>query len=95
MLSNLIIVDIRDLRSSLPFILHRFAFSLQVVTLSIGDYLLTPDICVERKSVADLTQSLANGRLYTQMEAMCAKYAMPVLLIEFDRERPFHLMVPL
>ncbi len=27
---------------------------LEPVTLEVGDYILTPDICVERKSISDL-----------------------------------------
>ena len=29
----------------------------------VGDYILTPDMCVERKSISDLIGSLNNGRL--------------------------------
>ena len=29
----------------------------------VGDYILTPDICVERKSISDLIGSLNSGRL--------------------------------
>lgn len=91
--SSLVIVDTRDLRSTLPYILYRSAFHVEPVTLEIGDYLLTRDICVERKSIPDLIGSLSSGRLFAQIDAMCRAYAKPVLLIEFDRDRPFHLMV--
>ena len=91
--SNLIIVDTRDLRSTLPYILHKAPFKIEPITLEIGDYLLTPEICVERKSIPDLIGSLSSGRLFTQLDAMCRAYSKPVLLIEFDRDRPFHLMV--
>ena len=57
----------------------------------VGDYILTPDICVERKSVSDLIGSLNNGRLYNQCVAMCRYYKRPVLLIEFDKDKPFTL----
>jgi DNA excision repair protein ERCC-4 len=57
--------------------------------LTVGDYILTPDICVERKSVRDLISSLKNGRLYNQAEAMLQHYASPVLLIEFDQNKAF------
>lgn len=50
----------------------------------VGDYLLSPDIIVERKAVPDLIQSLASGRLYSQAEAMARAYRSPLLLIEFD-----------
>lgn len=41
---------------------------LEVVplTLEVGDYVLSPDICCERKSISDLKGSLASGRLYHQ-----------------------------
>lgn len=45
-------------------ILHSKDFEILPVTLDIGDYILTPDICVERKSIPDLYGSLQNGRLY-------------------------------
>ena len=32
-------------------------------SLQVGDYVLTPDVCVERKSVSDLIGSLNSGRL--------------------------------
>ncbi len=40
------------------------------MTLEVGDYVLSPDMCVERKSIADLRGSLASGRLYTQVRAI-------------------------
>ena len=58
-----IIVDTRDLRSSLPFLLHIYGFEIEPLTITIGDYILSPTICVERKSLPDLIQSLNSGRL--------------------------------
>lgn len=63
------------------------------VFYKVGDYILTPDICVERKSVPDLVGSLNNGRLYNQCLAMCRTYKRPVLLIEFNPNKPFTLQV--
>lgn len=34
--------------------------------MQVGDYILSPEICCERKSIPDLRQSLASGRLYHQ-----------------------------
>ena len=58
-----------------------------------GDYILTPEMCVERKSVSDLVGSLNNGRLYSQALSMTRHYTKPMLLIEFDQNKPFHLQV--
>ncbi|KAI9027831.1 hypothetical protein DFJ74DRAFT_660580 [Hyaloraphidium curvatum] len=87
----LIIVDVRELRSSLPAMLHAKGIELVVKTLEVGDYVLSTSICVERKSVSDLVQSFRSGRLYTQVEAMSTHYRMPVLLIEFDMNKAFSL----
>ncbi|XP_078097001.1 DNA repair endonuclease XPF [Mustelus asterias] len=86
-----IIVDIREFRSELPSLIHRHGIDIEPVTLEVGDYILTPDICVERKSVSDLIGSLNNGRLYTQCITMSRYYKRPVLLIEFDPNKPFSL----
>ncbi|XP_048408057.2 DNA repair endonuclease XPF isoform X2 [Stegostoma tigrinum] len=86
-----IIVDMREFRSELPSLIHRRGIDIEPVTLEVGDYILTPDICVERKSVSDLIGSLNKGRLYTQCVTMSRYYKRPVLLIEFDPNKPFSL----
>ena len=58
-----VIVDVREFRSTLPSLLHAAKMLVVPATLTVGDYILTPDICVERKSVPDLVQSLNSGRL--------------------------------
>lgn len=83
----------REFRSELPALIHRRGIDIEPVTLEVGDYVLTPDICVERKSISDLIQSLNSGRLYNQCVAMCQHYNRPVLLIEFDPNKPFSLQV--
>jgi len=55
----------------------------------VGDYILTPEICVERKSLSDLIGSLNSGRLYQQCTQMQRFYAQPMLLIEFDQNKAF------
>ena len=58
-----VIVDVREFRSSLPSLLHASRLKVIPVTLTIGDYILTPEICVERKSIPDLMSSFNSGRL--------------------------------
>ena len=50
-------------------------------------------MCVERKSIDDLIGSLKSGRLYHQALMMCRYYTKPILLIEFDQNKPFDLQV--
>ncbi|KAJ4473855.1 hypothetical protein J3R30DRAFT_3684817 [Lentinula aciculospora] len=84
-----VIVDMREFRSTLPSLLHASHLLVIPATLTVGDYILTPEICVERKSLSDLVSSFNSGRLYTQCELMSVHYKIPVLLIEFDEDKAF------
>lgn len=86
-----VIVDLREFRSGLPAILHSDGIRLQPATLDVGDYVLSPTVCVERKSIPDLYGSFQSGRLFTQAESMARHYDLSALLIEFDPERAFLL----
>ncbi|KAF9441286.1 hypothetical protein P691DRAFT_684433 [Macrolepiota fuliginosa MF-IS2] len=88
-----VVVDMREFRSTLPSLLHAANIHVVPATLTVGDYILTPDICVERKSLADLVASFNSGRLYTQCEVMSVHYKHPVLLIEFEEDKAFSLEV--
>ncbi|PWA97638.1 restriction endonuclease, type II-like superfamily protein [Artemisia annua] len=84
-----VIVDMREFMSSLPNVLHQKGMNIIPVTLEVGDYILSPTICVERKSIQDLFTSFASGRLYHQVEMMSRYYQIPVLLIEFSQDKSF------
>lgn len=86
-----IIVDHREFRSSLPGLIHAKFITIIPLMLTVGDFILSPRICVERKSVSDLISSFKDGRLYTQCEAMFRYYEQPCLLIEFDEGKSFSL----
>lgn len=86
-----VVVDVRELRSSLPQLIHGRNMTVVPCTLTVGDYILSPEICIERKSVSDLIGSFRSGRLFTQAEAMLQHYKSPMLLIEFDANKSFTL----
>ncbi|KAL5104999.1 DNA repair endonuclease XPF [Taenia crassiceps] len=79
-----VFVDVREFGSQLPALLHRKGLRVNPITLTVGDYILAPHICVERKSVSDLIGSLNSGRLFQQCTAMSRHYLNPILLIEFS-----------
>ena len=58
---------------------HRGMLLLNWYVLQVGDYIITPEICLERKSLSDLIGSLQNGRLYTQATAMTRLYDRNIL----------------
>ncbi|KAK3389065.1 hypothetical protein B0T20DRAFT_386216 [Sordaria brevicollis] len=86
-----VVVDVREFRSSLPSLLHGRSMVIVPCMLTVGDYILSPNICVERKSVSDLISSFKDGRLYAQCETMFQHYKNPMLLIEFDQSKSFTL----
>jgi DNA excision repair protein ERCC-4 len=86
-----VVVDVREFGSSLPSLLHGRSTVIVPCMLTVGDYILSPNICVERKSIKDLISSFKNGRLYNQAETMLQYYKSPMLLIEFDQNKSFTL----
>ncbi len=84
-----VVVDVREFRSSLPSLIHGRSNVVVPCMLTVGDYVLTPEICVERKSVQDLISSFKNGRLFNQAETMLLHYKYPMLLIEFGQNKSF------
>ncbi|CAJ0548019.1 Ff.00g047730.m01.CDS01 [Fusarium sp. VM40] len=86
-----VVVDVREFRSSLPSLLHGRSMVIVPCMLTVGDYILSPNICVERKSISDLISSFKDGRLYSQAETMFQYYKSVMLLIEFDQNKSFTL----
>jgi DNA excision repair protein ERCC-4 len=62
---DIIVVDSREFSCLTPIYLHEKGFWLIPMVLTVGDYVLSDDICVERKSVVtnDLFESFRSGRL--------------------------------
>lgn len=78
-----IIVDSREFRSALPLGLLKAGFKVVPQYLSVGDYVISDDIVVERKAYSDLVMSLNSGHLLQQIQRMRQYYENCFLLIEF------------
>ena len=65
-----VIIGMREFRSTLRFLLHRSNLFMIPGTLTIVDYILTPEICVERKSLLNLILSFNSGRLYVFLQVI-------------------------
>lgn len=85
-----VLVDMREFRCELPSIVHKRGIEIEPIQLEIGDYILSSDTCIERKSVSDLIQSLQSGRLFNQAAMMIRHFKRSILLIEFDENKSFH-----
>ncbi|WP_461864735.1 DEAD/DEAH box helicase [Thermococcus sp.] len=77
-----IYVDSRELRSQVPKHLKDMGAHIQVKTLDVGDYIVSEDIAVERKSANDFIQSIIDGRLFDQVKRLKEAYERPAIIIE-------------
>ncbi len=77
-----IYVDSRELKSQVPKYLKELGAHIEVKTLDVGDYIVSEDVAVERKSANDFIQSIIDGRLFDQVRRLTEAYARPVIIIE-------------
>ncbi len=59
--------------------------------LEVGDFVVGPDIVIERKTVEDFLSSVLDGRLLNQLMNMSQAYARPLLILEGKPEELFTL----
>jgi ERCC4-type nuclease len=50
--------------------------------LTVGDYIVSPDTAIERKTIQDLLNSIYDGRLFVQCSQLNKHYTKPVLVVE-------------
>lgn len=77
----MIIIDNRENKNRIPNLLEKKCL-IEMKQLPIGDFILSDDVCVERKTVSDFISSVMNRRLFEQMTAMKDAYPCPVLILE-------------
>jgi Fanconi anemia group M protein len=79
------IVDSRELSTTVARELTRLDVEISAESLDIGDYIASEEVAVERKESGDFIQSLIDGRLFTQLSALRSAYRRPVLIIEGEQ----------
>lgn len=77
-----VIVDSREIFSETVAELYSLDCEIIEKTLSVGDYVCSDRVCVERKTAEDFTASIIDGRLFTQLKNISEHYEKPVLIIE-------------
>jgi len=77
-----IIVDHRESKCSVPFLLKEMGVKVEFKFLGIGDYIISPEIAVERKTLHDFISSLFDGRLFQQVDRLSSNYSSPFLIVE-------------
>lgn len=84
-------VDTRERNSSVAKLLQEQGVEVRIKQLETGDYILSDEIVVERKTVGDFVSSILDGRLFNQLITMSTNYTSPLVLVEGDRDEMFAL----
>lgn len=79
-----VVADEREKASGVPEELGKLNVRVYYSMLKVADYVLNPEIAVERKSLRDLVSSVYDSRLFYQAARLSASYAKPYLLVEGD-----------
>ena len=79
-----VVADEREKASGVPEELTKLNVRVYFSRLPVADYVLNPELAVERKSVRDLVSSVYDSRLFYQAARLSAAYAKPFLLVEGD-----------
>ena len=79
-----IIIDERERKSGIPKLLKSIGVNVEIKTLPIGDYIVSHETVVERKSINDLIASIFDGRLFDQCNRLKEHFQFPIILLEGD-----------
>jgi DNA excision repair protein ERCC-4 len=77
-----ILVDERERKSGIPDLLRRAGATIDFAQLKVGDYVVSPETAIERKTIQDLLNSIYDGRLFIQCSQLNEHYIKPVLIVE-------------
>ncbi len=75
-------IDVREQNSKVVRELARNDIKINTSRLSVGDYIISEETAVERKSVDDFLESLMDGRLFDQAKKISQNYQHPVVILE-------------
>jgi len=78
----LILYDHREEPGGVPGLLALAGIDLESAALPIADYIISDTVAIERKSAADFTASIKDGRLFDQARRMKEVFPSAVLLLE-------------
>jgi Fanconi anemia group M protein len=80
-----IYADHREKSSGVIKKLLDLGIDIKLVSLEVGDYLLSDDLCIEYKTVPDFVDSLLDKRLFTQLRNM-KKYSRQIIILEGEED---------
>lgn len=81
-MSPRIAVDRRERVSSIPELLIKGGITVDFATLKVGDYIISSNTAIERKTVHDFINSIYDGRLFIQCSELIKYFPFPIVIIE-------------
>jgi DNA excision repair protein ERCC-4 len=79
-----IVVDEREKNSQIPNLLKIMGVFVDYEQLKVGDYIVSSETAIERKTIHDLINSIYDGRLFIQCSELINHYSKPFIIIEGD-----------
>ncbi len=79
-----VVVDERERGCGVPEELAKLNVRVYFSRLPTADYVISPEVAVERKALADFVSSVYDGRFFVQVSALSSAYRKPYLLVEGD-----------
>lgn len=77
-----IIADEREKNSQIPNLLKIMGIFVDYDQLKVGDYIISSDVAIERKTVFDLINSVYDGRIFVQCSDLTTHYSKPLIIVE-------------
>ena len=77
-----IVIDERERKSGIPKLLQTIGVDVEIKTLPVGDYIVSHETIVERKSINDLMSSIFDGRLFDQCNRLKEHFQFPIIVVE-------------
>ena len=77
-----IVVDERERNSNIPELLKNAGAIIDFAQLKVGDYVVSSETAVERKTVRDPISSIYDGRLFLQCFDLVKHYQKPLLVVQ-------------
>jgi DNA excision repair protein ERCC-4 len=79
-----VVVDERERLSGVPEALSKLNVRVYFSRLRVADYVISPEIAVERKALPDFVSSVYDGRLFVQASEISTSFRKPYLIVEGD-----------
>ena len=79
-----IIVDNRERKSGISEELSDLDVNFEFSQLELGDFILSDDCVVERKTISDFLSSLVDGRLFSQAKNLKDHFDKVLYILEGD-----------